>query len=262
MLTVMERFQWFSNEIQSTDARLKQLGMEGEYVVEEIKQMFKESGQECGKELKQFENLVMKAKQGVLGGDVKEKYKSVKRCRYWNRGYCREGTTKCPYFHPPDDCQQHLLEGRCSRQGCGHRHRRKCKYWGTKQGCFRKGQCQYLHSDDSFDFTEIRGQEVGKDVITEDKTFTCENENTSIPTKKSESELYYNVEKGSSEVIANAEKNLSCDLCKYKCQTDNMMKKHVKSKHEGHLTCPICESKFSSADNLFAHGRSLHNLNI
>ena len=124
MSNVMERFEWFSIEIQSTDAKLKQLGIEGEYIVKEIKQMFKESGQECGEGLKQFENLVTNAKKGVLGGDVKEKCKSVKRCRYWNRGYYREGTTKCPFYHPLDNCQQHLQEGRCSSQGCGQRHRR------------------------------------------------------------------------------------------------------------------------------------------
>ena len=45
-----------------------------------------------------------------------------------------------------------------------------------------------------------------------------------------------------------------------KIQTENMMKKYVNSKHEGHLTCSICESKFSSADYLLAHGRSLHDL--
>ena len=64
-------FEWFSNEIQSTDAKLKQLGIEAEYIVKELKQMFKESGQECGEELKPFQNLVTNAKKGVLGGDAK-----------------------------------------------------------------------------------------------------------------------------------------------------------------------------------------------
>ena len=126
---VIERFGWWSNEILSTNARLQQLGMEAEYVVTKIKNMYKESGEESGEELKQFENMVINAKRGVLGGEIKDKCTSARRCRYWNQGYCREGTTKCPFYHPLDDCQQHLQEGRCSCQCCGHRRRsRPSKY--------------------------------------------------------------------------------------------------------------------------------------
>ena len=70
---VIERFGWFSNEILSTNARLQQLGMEAEYVVTKIKNMYKESGEESGEELKQFENMVINAKRGVLGGEIKDK---------------------------------------------------------------------------------------------------------------------------------------------------------------------------------------------
>ena len=58
---VIERFGWFSNEILSTNARLQQLGMEAEYVVTEIKKMYKESGEESGEGLKLFESLVINA---------------------------------------------------------------------------------------------------------------------------------------------------------------------------------------------------------
>ena len=49
---VIERFGWVSNEIMSTIARLQQLGMEAEYVVTEIKNMYRESGEESGEGLK------------------------------------------------------------------------------------------------------------------------------------------------------------------------------------------------------------------
>ena len=131
MPNVMERFQWFTKEISSTNVRLMQLGMEAEDVVKEMEQMFKEAGEEIGDGLKQFKNVVINAKKGVICGKIEEKCRSKKRCRYWNRGYCREGSTKCPFYHPPDDCQQHLAEGHCSSQGCDQRHRKRCKYWGT-----------------------------------------------------------------------------------------------------------------------------------
>lgn len=63
--------------------------------------------------------------------------------------------------------------GRCSSHACGHRHRRRCKYWAQKQGCFRKGQCQYLRSED---LTDLQNQKtrLEKDVITDGTLLICE----------------------------------------------------------------------------------------
>ena len=96
---------------------------------------------------------------------------NLKRCRYWNRGYCREGTSRCPYYHPPDDCQEHLQEGLCSTQGCQLRHRNKCKYWGTKAGCFRKGQCQYLHVKNQ---DRVHNKDVETDIMVMKEINNCE----------------------------------------------------------------------------------------
>jgi hypothetical protein len=67
------------------------------------------------------------------------------KCRYWNRGYCRDGR-KCSWSHPEGDCQEYLQEGRCRDRGCPRRHRKVCRYWVGK-GCTRKKECQYLHQD-------------------------------------------------------------------------------------------------------------------
>ena len=69
--------------------------------------------------------------------------KSQGRCKWWNRGYCREGSS-CTHSHQASDCEQHLLGG-CNRQGCNQGHRRRCKYWVSDTGCYRGDQCQYLH---------------------------------------------------------------------------------------------------------------------
>ena len=37
------------------------------------------------------------------GNEVKE----PRRCKWWNRGYCRE-KEKCSFLHPKEDCQDHL----------------------------------------------------------------------------------------------------------------------------------------------------------
>ena len=51
-----------------------------------------------------FLSIAKKAKTGVLiAVEDKGKYTNLKRGRYWNTGYCREGTPMCPHYHPPDD---------------------------------------------------------------------------------------------------------------------------------------------------------------
>ena len=112
-------------------------------MLQEPKQMYVEVGEEKSKEVIKLESIAIKAKLGILCNEDNIKCTSPKRCMYWNRGYCREGTNKCPFYHPPSDCHQHLQEGRCSSQGCGLRHRKRCKYWCTLAGCFRKDHCQY-----------------------------------------------------------------------------------------------------------------------
>ena len=146
--TLVVRTEVVLKEIFAIDTRLKQLGIEAESLLKETKHMNKEYGEDMRNEFKHFENIVRKAKAGVLVSEVKVRSPSQKRCRYWNRGYCREGISNCPFYHPPDDCGQHLQEGCCSSQRCALRHRKRCKYFETQAGCFRKGQCQYLHVDD------------------------------------------------------------------------------------------------------------------
>ena len=34
------------------------------------------------------------------------------KCRYWNRGYCKEGN-KCQFFQPERDCQKYLETDQC-----------------------------------------------------------------------------------------------------------------------------------------------------
>ena len=159
---------------------------------------------------------------GILCNEDNIKCTSPKRCRYWNRGYCKEGATKCPYYHPPSDCQQHLQEGRCSSQGCGLRHRKRCKYWGTPAGCFRNDHCQYLHVVDKVTDNQV---EVSSDMI--------------VRYKKN---IYEHKE---------IEKKVQCHICKYKCKINNMMKKHFNSKHKEHLICTLCDSKLLLLSEVF-----------
>ena len=62
-------------------------------MLEETNQIYVEYGEQTCEELKQFISIAMKAKIGVFEEKDKKKKMSPKRCRYWNRGYCREGTS-------------------------------------------------------------------------------------------------------------------------------------------------------------------------
>ena len=71
--------------------------------------------------------------------------KVVKKCRYFNGGYCKY-KAKCKYFHPTQICSQYLDRMKCEGQNCSKRHPKICK-WSQKQtGCQRQG-CAYLHED-------------------------------------------------------------------------------------------------------------------
>ena len=65
--------------------------------------------------------------------------------RYWNWGFCRE-KGKCQYFHPKEDCRRHIEKGKCENIQCEGRHRKYCRYFNNKSGCYRGDSCQYLHS--------------------------------------------------------------------------------------------------------------------
>jgi hypothetical protein len=73
------------------------------------------------------------------------KTSSVSKCKFWNRGYCKE-RIKCLRSHPYKDCQHYMETGRCRYFDCPYRHRRVCSYW-LGEGCTRKKYCQYLHRD-------------------------------------------------------------------------------------------------------------------
>ena len=59
--------------------------------------------------------LLAKAKKAEGANSVKEvivdKVMEHRRCKLWNRGYCRE-KERCAFSHPQEDCQDHL-KGRC-----------------------------------------------------------------------------------------------------------------------------------------------------
>ena len=130
-------------EIMYHNSRLSVLGKEAIQVLEVMKKegMTKEL-------LEPFVEVAIKAAGAESNEEEKEKEKhTTKRCKWWNRGYCRE-KGGCLYSHPKYDCEDHL-KGSCTTKGCINlRHRKKCKYFNTEAGCSRTETCEYLHQKD------------------------------------------------------------------------------------------------------------------
>ena len=101
----------------------------------------------------------------VQDNDKRETQKTratkLRKCRYFNRGFCKYGVN-CKFYHSPDICNDYLEEGICRKNYCTERHPKVCKYWGGNQnGCSRDSStCQYLHVV------------IGKDADSKDKNGT------------------------------------------------------------------------------------------
>ena len=57
-------------------------------------------------------------------------------CHYWNRGYFKNGD-ECQYHHSDKDCETYLKTDKCDDRKCKKRHRKLCRYFKTKAGCYR-----------------------------------------------------------------------------------------------------------------------------
>ena len=87
---------------------------------------------EIEKHQKQFDN-----NKDVDGTAMKEK-----KCKYFNKGYCKF-KIKCKFAHSEEICKTYLEGRKCEEAACKDRHPKVCKWW-LKGGCKRE-DCAYLH---------------------------------------------------------------------------------------------------------------------
>ena len=158
-------FQVFS-EIDQLNERLSVLGSEAKSVLGKMLN--------SGVPMDMVIPFLAKARKAQKANETEvmkdNEAKEKPRCRWWNRGYCRE-QEGCSFSHPSEDCQEHL-QGRCNTKGCLLRHRRECKFLSTEAGCHRGDMCAYLHKVE-------KGDKEHKNIEIETQT-----ENTSIDNDK------------------------------------------------------------------------------
>ena len=94
----------------------------------------------------------------IKRSDTKQR-KIHSKCRYYNRGYCKEGQ-RCSFFHPTEDCQEYIYSGTCSQgRQCWQRHPQKCKYW-LRGNCWREDACVYLHMEECAEKKDDKNESV------------------------------------------------------------------------------------------------------
>ena len=92
--------------------------------------------------------------------------KNIKKCYYFNKGYCKF-KNKCKYYHPTCDCQN-----KCeNRKTCTKRHRRLCKY---NDKCYFKQSniCEFLHIDVTLAAADNKQNEAHKVILAVPNTNT------------------------------------------------------------------------------------------
>ena len=82
-------------------------------------------------------------KINLLDMKERESLDRVKKCSYYNKGYCKL-QKECPFYHPETLCSQFESEGICAKTICRDRHQRPCRYW-RKGECFRGETCEFSH---------------------------------------------------------------------------------------------------------------------
>ena len=119
---IVEKQRLLFDLVEANSERIRQIDIEMKDIINKRKVMEKDSVE---KEKVAESNLVKK------------------KCRYYDKGYCKY-QKKCRYFHPIEVCKTHLEKQKCKENGCRGRHPRACKWFQRDIGC-KRVDCGYLH---------------------------------------------------------------------------------------------------------------------
>ena len=138
-------------------------------------------------------NDIVNEQRTIIENKAKTEPTRKLKCRYWNKGYCKEGA-QCPFYHDKEDCESFKTRGRCEDRKCLKRHRKHCRYFNKQEGCFINETCQCLHSHKLRSKNNCHERNYKRMEISQDKCYTC-------------------------------------DLSHFKCDNKITLKKHTNTKH-------------------------------
>ena len=163
-----------------------------------------------------------------------------KKCRYYNRGYCKFHD-QCNFFHSSSICEQFQQEGMCRKKGCRERHPRNCRYWTKNpEGCKRNELCQYMHVP-SKKYDQKYVQNEDSEVLLVDISDSTGSRNDI-------------------QNIVDDPYNFHCVECNIYFEMEGILRKHDSDIHKNVSTfsCSNCDFTINDSDSLNVHMRALH----
>lgn len=211
---------------------------------------------------------LLKLFEDVESLNVKVDKNKIRRCKYFNRGYCKYAN-KCSFLHYEKKCEDFLKNGICTQQKrCLYRHPKNCRYWIRKsEGCQRENKCQYLHDPTK------KFKDIDNNLEAESNEDKSDHKNISKSCNSVEDKHLFS--KGTVLNSVNLDKMKSIIDLQHKIDTskNKLESEQDKTNDEDSLdsyshehSCDQCNFKTKSKDELRDHTNLLHyktqNLNL
>ena len=109
-------------------------------------------------------NRILSLVEAIAKIETKEKRLEVKKCNFYNRGFCSKGLA-CTFSHPQELCERFESVGVCEVSRCRKRHLYSCRYLNSRSGCGRGESCHFSHRlvstfQDEKNENTVKSQEV------------------------------------------------------------------------------------------------------
>ena len=148
MLTVVKAIKELRSTVKELENKLDQPESKEIQEIKDIQKLVENAIEENAEAIKRVKNEISnlknyKGKASTAEVGMNKGEKSVKRCRYNNRGHCKY-KTECKFIHYREVCQTYLDGRKCDQNTCKKRHPKVCKWSEGKEGC-KRSDYDYLH---------------------------------------------------------------------------------------------------------------------
>ena len=190
----------------------------------------------------------------LIDQDVPRK---TRKCRHFNRGFCKFRNT-CHFYHNPDICDEYLKNKVCHGRDCPYRHPKPCRNVKRGEKCNWGQNCLYLHSisnETSQCEENATANKIPYSCDICETTFEAASDlNSHIYAKHGNSESNRNSRKGRVDQL------LNCDQCSFVSDNNNDLLLHQDSNHDSAAlmsttiyTCDICDVSYNCNCELSDH---------
>ena len=181
-------------------------------------------------------------KESTLTNKNEESIKILKKCRFYNVGYCRSKSS-CSFSHPITLCKKEQYKDR----ECPNRHLKDCKNY-MKSDCKFGKQCEFTHDPKkrikiNQKVTQVfENENTIEDIIVNFESTQSDESSKKDSSVNNQMEIpsvgvinEFDNKSGEENVMKQKELNIlktvdfSCDKCKFKTKNKYSLKRHVQS---------------------------------